>query len=393
MNDCLGLLKVAELLKVKGLVEEEREKLLKSSNRENRDSECGRQSRVSTSVVDEVESRERSTSSASNKNNLGDVEINRGNRGRPGMGIIPDRERERIAERERALLERDLRKEREANIRAAENERQSEVARAASDSRERIERSDVISRESKGNGEGISPTSNGEPRGERSNLPPWYAQTQGGPNFPMFPGIPGINPNIAAHFFREGLIRKEGQNGEREHPLHDKEGSPSPQGSGKRKKVASGSGGSSSSKDSAIATIVTGANISREGNSETHPPVDISQLDQDKFNALPDAERESILAQLPPGIEKSRLADYVPNQRLEWKRYKQYTRTDIMAAIEEVKKGMSALQAARKYGVPSRTLYDKVKKMGITTGRQVQRKSLPQYQAAFPRGLGVSNYS
>ena len=384
MTHYLGLLKVAELLKVKGLVEEEREKLLKSSNR---DSECGRQSRVSTSVVDD-ENRERSSSSASNKNNLGDE--NRGGN-RRGMGIIPDRERERIAERERALLERDLRKEREANIRAAENERHSEVARAASDSRERVERSDVISRESKGNGEGISPTSNGEPRGERSNMPPWYAQTQGGPNFPMFPGIPGINPNIAAHFFREGLIRKEGHNGEREHPLNDKEGSPSPQGSGKRKKVASGSGGSSSSKESGIATIVTGGNLNREGNSETHPPVDISQLDQDKFNALPDAERESILAQLPPGIEKSRLADYVPNQRLEWKRYKQYTRTDIMAAIEEVKKGMSALQAARKYGVPSRTLYDKVKKMGITTGRQVQRKSLPQYQAAFPRGLGVSN--
>ena len=31
-----------------------------------------------------------------------------------------------------------------------------------------------------------------------------------------------------------------------------------------------------------------------------------------------------------------------------------------MAAIEEVKSGMSALQASRKYGVPSRTLYDKV---------------------------------
>ena len=381
----LGLLKVAELLKVKGLVEEEREKLLKSSS--NRDSECGRQSRVSTSVVDD-ENRERSSSSASNKNNLG--EENRGSRGRPGMGIIPDRERERIAERERALLERDLRKEREA-IRA-ENERHADGARVASDSRERTDRSDVISRESKGNGEGISPTSNGEPRGERSNLPPWYAQSQGGRNFPMFPGIPGINPNIAAHFFREGLIRKEGHNGEREHSLNDKEGSPSPQGSGKRKKVASGSGGSSSSKESGIATIVTGGHLGRDGNGESHPPVDISQLDQDKFNALPDAERENILAQLPPGIEKSRLADYVPNQRLEWKRYKQYTRTDIMAAIEEVKKGMSALQAARKYGVPSRTLYDKVKKMGITTGRQVQRKSLPQYQAAFPRGLGVSRY-
>jgi hypothetical protein len=51
--------------------------------------------------------------------------------------------------------------------------------------------------------------------------------------------------------------------------------------------------------------------------------------------------------------------------------------------------GMSALQASRKYGVPSRTLYDKVKKMGIVTGRQVQRKSLPQYPASFP-SLNVS---
>ena len=351
-----------------------------------RDSECGRHSRVSTSVVDD-ETRERSSSAASNKNNIGD-ESRSGSR--RGMGIIPDRERERIAERERALLERDLRKERESLRAAAENERHSEGTRAASDSRERAERSDVISRESAKVNGGVSPTSNGEPRGERSNMPPWYAQSQGGPNFPMFPGIPGINPNIAAHFFREGLIRKDGHNGEREHHVNDKEGSPSPQGSGKRRKVASGSGGSSSSKESGIATIVAAGNMGRDGNNEPHPPVDISQLDQEKFNSLPDAERENILAQLPPGIEKSRLADYVPNQRLEWKRYKQYTRTDIMAAIEEVKKGMSALQAARKYGVPSRTLYDKVKKMGITTGRQVQRKSLPQYQAAFPRGLGVS---
>ena len=352
--------------------------MLKSSNR---DADGGRHSRVSTSVVDD-ENRERSSSSASNKNAL--AEENRGNR----RSLMPDRERERIAERERALLERDLRKERERNeMRALENERHSENARAAGESRERNERSDVISRESgKGAGEGVSPTSNGD----RANLPPWYAPSQGGPNFPMFPGIPGINPNIAAHFFREGLIRKDGHNGDREHPINDKEGSPSPQGSGKRKKMASGSGGSSSSKESGIATIVTGGNLAREGNGEPHPPVDISQLDEAKFNSLPDAERESILASLPPGIEKSRLADYVPNQRLEWKRYKQYTRTDIMAAIEEVKKGMSALQAARKYGVPSRTLYDKVKKMGITTGRQVQRKSLPQYQAAFPRGLGVS---
>merc|ERR1719210_209840 len=97
-------------------------------------------------------------------------------------------------------------------------------------------------------------------------------------------------------------------------------------------------------------------------------------------------DKEALMA-LPPGLDKSGIANYVPNQRLEWKRYKQYTRNDIMAAIEEVKNGMSALQASRKYGVPSRTLYDKVKKMGITTGRQVQRKSLPDYPSQFP-GLG-----
>ena len=39
------------------------------------------------------------------------------------------------------------------------------------------------------------------------------------------------------------------------------------------------------------------------------------------------------------GFDKSGIANYVPNQRLEWKRYKQYTRNDIMAAIEEVKQG------------------------------------------------------
>jgi hypothetical protein len=31
---------------------------------------------------------------------------------------------------------------------------------------------------------------------------------------------------------------------------------------------------------------------------------------------------------------------------------------------------------SKKFNIPSRTLYDKVKKMGITTGRQQQRKSM-----------------
>jgi hypothetical protein len=43
------------------------------------------------------------------------------------------------------------------------------------------------------------------------------------------------------------------------------------------------------------------------------------------------------------GLDKSGIANYVPNQRLEWKRYKQYTRNDIMAAIEEVKAGMHTI--------------------------------------------------
>jgi DNA-binding NtrC family response regulator len=63
------------------------------------------------------------------------------------------------------------------------------------------------------------------------------------------------------------------------------------------------------------------------------------------------------------------------NQKPEWKRYKQYTRNDIMSAIECVRNGMSALQASRKFGVPSRTLYDKVKKLGITTGTPRNRSS------------------
>ncbi|XP_061399255.1 broad-complex core protein [Musca vetustissima] len=81
------------------------------------------------------------------------------------------------------------------------------------------------------------------------------------------------------------------------------------------------------------------------------------------------------------------------NQKPEWKRYKQYTRNDIMSAIQCVRDGMSALQASRKFGVPSRTLYDKVKKLGITTGRPMNRtmKRSPsnvESTAAFPFAHG-----
>ncbi|CAG7717197.1 unnamed protein product [Allacma fusca] len=93
--------------------------------------------------------------------------------------------------------------------------------------------------------------------------------------------------------------------------------------------------------------------------------------------------------------DKHGIATYVPTQKPEWKRYKQYTRNDIMAAIEAVRAGMSALQAARKYGVPSRTLYDKVKKLGITTNRPYRKGSFPMspYQGISMKTDDTSSFS
>ena len=44
--------------------------------------------------------------------------------------------------------------------------------------------------------------------------------------------------------------------------------------------------------------------------------------------------------------------------------YRKYQGRDLLNAIEEVRAGnMTAHTASRKYGVPSRTVYDKVKKI------------------------------
>lgn len=58
-----------------------------------------------------------------------------------------------------------------------------------------------------------------------------------------------------------------------------------------------------------------------------------------------------------------------------------------MSAIECVRNGMSALQASRKFGVPSRTLYDKVKKLGITTSRPMNR-SIKRESNGSPGSMG-----
>lgn len=60
-----------------------------------------------------------------------------------------------------------------------------------------------------------------------------------------------------------------------------------------------------------------------------------------------------------------------------------------MSAIDAVRTGMSALQASRKFGVPSRTLYDKVKKLGITTSRPFRRSGVNNGSGmGFAYGLG-----
>lgn len=237
-----------------------------------------------------------------------------------------------------------------------------------------------------------------------SNLPPppglsglsggvrpfMYTPPSGGPPFPW--PLPGL--------LQGGLFNR----GEKDEN-NDKEGSPSPKepgsastpsGAAKRKKTASGSGGSSSSKESGLGSLPPPPMLNLAPNAAAASAVDPdshhlmnrsrdSQPDSDKMSGGGEPADKDVM------MDKGGIANYVPNQRLEWKRYKQYTRNDIMCAIEEVKKGMSALQASRKYGVPSRTLYDKVKKMGITTGRQMQKKSLPQYPASFPSMPGVRN--
>lgn len=43
----------------------------------------------------------------------------------------------------------------------------------------------------------------------------------------------------------------------------------------------------------------------------------------------------------------SNFVSYVPTPKPEWKRYKQYTKADLMDAIDAVKNGMTALQVSK----------------------------------------------
>lgn len=133
--------------------------------------------------------------------------------------------------------------------------------------------------------------------------------------------------------------------------------------------------------------------------SEPHSPYppDMSMNDDEEIIRMGkmnnSSSPQSMYGDSKSGIVTPGIATYVPSHKPEWKRYKQYTRQDIMSAIDAVRTGMSALQASRKFGVPSRTLYDKVKKLGITTSRPFRRSGVNNGNLGFAYGLGQGTSS
>ena len=60
---------------------------------------------------------------------------------------------------------------------------------------------------------------------------------------------------------------------------------------------------------------------------------------------------------------------------LKSRKYRGYLEDNhLKSAIEEIKRGMSGFQASQKYGVPSRTFYDKLKKKGLTIDKKSNSK-------------------
>lgn len=121
--------------------------------------------------------------------------------------------------------------------------------------------------------------------------------------------------------------------------------------------------------------------------SKSNPPSSHSPFAEDHEATLNSSETDS---------RHTSYSQSPTNQKPEWKRYKQYTRQDLAMAINAVKDGITALQASRQYKVPSRTLYDKVKKMGIITQRPANRQprrspSDHGSPASFPYGLSGVN--
>ena len=60
---------------------------------------------------------------------------------------------------------------------------------------------------------------------------------------------------------------------------------------------------------------------------------------------------------------------------LKSRKYRGYLEDNhLKSAIDEIKRGMSGFQASQKYGMPSRTVYDKLKKNGLTIEKKSNSK-------------------
>ena len=61
-------------------------------------------------------------------------------------------------------------------------------------------------------------------------------------------------------------------------------------------------------------------------------------------------------------------------------RYKKYTPTDMKAALQEVAEGNKIIATSRKFRIPTRTLYDRVKR---------SRQNLPAFKETFQENSSV----
>ena len=60
---------------------------------------------------------------------------------------------------------------------------------------------------------------------------------------------------------------------------------------------------------------------------------------------------------------------------LKSRKYRGYLEDNhLKSAIDEIKRGMSGFQASQKYGVPSRAVYDKLKKKGLIIEKKSNSK-------------------
>lgn len=69
----------------------------------------------------------------------------------------------------------------------------------------------------------------------------------------------------------------------------------------------------------------------------------------------------------------------------EWRKYKKYSPEELEAALQAMRMGLSPIAASKEFNIPSRTLYDKAKKLGIDT-KDIRRNY--NKSAAFPIGIG-----